>query len=48
MTAAAHSIDEATEYKRSSRDTYIQRLSARQLVVIERGGEVRAHAELFS
>lgn len=39
-------IDQRTDYKRSSRDAYIQRLSARQLVSVERG-EVRASDELF-
>lgn len=40
-------ISEATGYKRSSRDTYLQRLGARELVTSERGG-VRAADELFS
>jgi hypothetical protein len=40
-------IDEATGFKRSSRDTYLQRLSSRQLVITERGGDVTASAELF-
>ncbi|HWO88151.1 MAG TPA: hypothetical protein VNL98_03255 [Gemmatimonadales bacterium] len=39
-------ISEATGYKRSSRDTYIQRLSARELVVSERG-TVKASDLLF-
>ncbi|MFB3816117.1 MAG: hypothetical protein ACE147_00520 [Candidatus Methylomirabilales bacterium] len=34
-------LSEATEYKRSSRDTYIQRLAARRLVVAIGRGEVR-------
>jgi hypothetical protein len=41
-------IDEATGYKRSSRDTYIQRLRSRQLVVILPRGELRASEELFA
>lgn len=40
-------IDEATEYKRSSRDTYLQRLSARRLVEFVGRGEVKASADLF-
>jgi hypothetical protein len=40
-------IDEATGYKRSSRDTYLQRLSARRLIRID-GRGVRASEELFS
>lgn len=40
-------ISEATGYKRSSRDTYLQRLSARQLVRIYRDG-ITASEELFS
>jgi hypothetical protein len=41
------SIDRQTDYKRSSRDTYIQRLRSRQLLEIVAGGEVRASEELF-
>jgi hypothetical protein len=41
------SIDQHTEYKRSSRDTYIQRLKARQLVKSVGRGEVRASEVLF-
>jgi len=41
-------ISEATGYARSSRDTYLQRLSARRLVESVGRGEVRARAELFS
>jgi hypothetical protein len=41
-------IDEHTGYKRSSRDTYLQRLSARQLVIPEGRGAVRASDQLFS
>jgi hypothetical protein len=40
-------IDTATDYKRSSRDAYIQRLSARQLVVTEGRARVRASDSLF-
>jgi hypothetical protein len=40
-------LDEATGFKRSSRDTYLQRLSARKLVVSEGRGAVRAAEELF-
>jgi chromosome segregation and condensation protein ScpB len=39
-------IDEATGYKRSSRDAYIQRLQARQLLE-KGGGAVVATAVLF-
>ena len=39
-------VDERTDYKRSSRDTYIQKLQARQLLV--RGaGAIQANQELF-
>ncbi len=41
-------ITEATGYARSTRDTYLQRLSARRLVETVGRGEVRARAELFS
>ena len=40
-------IDTATSYKRSSRDTYLQRLRSRRLVVDAGGGQVRAAEELF-
>ncbi len=40
-------ITEATGYKRSSRDTYLQRLGARELVTTDRG-TVRAVDELFN
>lgn len=40
-------LSSVTGYKRSSRDTYLQRLSARKLVVTERGGAVTAARELF-
>jgi hypothetical protein len=39
-------LSEATGYKRSSRDTYLQRLSSRRLIDIGREG-VRASANLF-
>ncbi len=39
-------ISEATTYARSSRDAYIQRLSAKELVVRDRSG-IRANANLF-
>lgn len=39
-------LDESTGYKRSSRDAYIQRLKARQLVVIQHDG-VSASDQLF-
>lgn len=41
-------IDEATEYKRSSRDAYLVRLKARGLVEFSGRGTVRASAELFN
>ena len=44
--AGRREIDEATGYQRSSRDTYLQRLSARLLIVIGSHG-VRAAQELF-
>jgi hypothetical protein len=40
-------ISEATEYQRSSRDTYLQRLRSRQLVVDVGRGQVRASDALF-
>lgn len=40
-------ISSATEYARSSRDTYIQRLAARRLVVAVGRGEVRASETLM-
>jgi hypothetical protein len=40
-------ISEATEYKKSSRDTYIQRLGARRLITTERQG-VCASSTLFT
>jgi hypothetical protein len=40
-------LSDKTGYARSSRDTYLQRLGARKLVVTERGGAVRASEELF-
>jgi hypothetical protein len=43
---AREAIDEQTGYKRSSRDTYLQKLKARELIVAARI-EVRARGELF-
>lgn len=44
---AREQIDEVTGYKRSSRDTYLQRLSSRRLVENFGRGEVRASKDLF-
>jgi len=44
--ADRESISEETGYKRSTRDAYLQRLKAKQLVVLE-GGGVRATDNLF-
>lgn len=41
------SIDEATGFKRSTRDAYILRLSKRQLVVEGSSGGLRANPQLF-
>jgi len=41
-------IDEQTGYKRSSRDTYLQRLGSRRLVESVGRGEVKASDELFA
>jgi len=40
-------IDEHAGYKRSSRDTYLQRLASRRLVVTEGRGAVRGSEDLF-
>jgi hypothetical protein len=40
-------LGEAIGYKRSSRDTYLQRLAARKLVEVVGPGEVRASPILF-
>jgi hypothetical protein len=40
-------IDEETGYQRSSRDAYLQRLSARELVASVGRGAVKAAADLF-
>lgn len=40
-------LSEKTGYKRSSRDTYLQRLGARRLIEAEGRGEVRASSTLF-
>lgn len=45
---ARERISHLTGYKRSSRDTYLQRLAARKLVVSQPGGVVSANRELFS
>jgi uncharacterized protein len=45
-TVDRETISEQTGYKRSSRDTYLQRLSARRLIVTQRDG-VRASETLF-
>lgn len=45
---AREAIDEATGYKRSSRDAYLTRLKARGLVEFSGRGTVRASQELFS
>lgn len=44
---ARETIDEATGYRRSSRDAYIQRLRARELVEVVGRGEVKASDVLF-
>lgn len=41
-------LAEVTEYKRSSRDTYLQKLGARRLVEMPSRGEVVASATLFA
>lgn len=45
---AREALEESTGYKRSSRDTYIQRLRSRQLVEVLGRGELRASEELFA
>lgn len=40
-------LDELTGYKRSSRDAYLQRLAAKELIVEPTRGEVRATDQLF-
>ena len=54
MTALMHvakglslPLDEETGYKRSSRDTYLQRLRSRRLVENVGPSEVRASEDLF-
>lgn len=42
------SISEATGYKRSTRDAYIQRLSTRELIDASRGGVISASPDLFA
>ncbi len=46
-TVEREKISDLTEYKRSSRDAYIQRLTARQLLEGVGRGEVRASRNLF-
>ena len=41
------SLEETTGYKRSSRDAYLQRLSAKELITEPARGEVRASDQLF-
>lgn len=45
---ARESLSEASDYKRSTRDAYLQRLLARRLVTTEGRGHVRVAEELFS
>ncbi len=45
---AREEIDARTDYKRSSRDAYLHRLTARKLVEASGRGEVRASSTLFS
>lgn len=40
-------IDAQTDYKRSTRDTYLQRLSTRELIELTGRGSIRASANLF-
>jgi DNA-binding IclR family transcriptional regulator len=46
-TVDRDSLSDTTGYKKSSRDTYLQRLSSRRLVENVGRGEVRASANLF-
>jgi hypothetical protein len=46
-SVARADLDELTGYQRSSRDAYLQRLRAKQLVVEPSRGEVRASESLF-
>ncbi|MBE0568941.1 MAG: DUF87 domain-containing protein [Deltaproteobacteria bacterium] len=46
-SAARSLLDDKTGYKRSSRDTYLQRLTSRCLVEVLGRGEVRASEDLF-
>jgi len=41
-------ISDATTFKRSTRDAYVQRLSSRKLVTTQHGGAVRASDNLFT
>lgn len=47
QAVAREALDERTGYKRSSRDTYLQRLISRRLVVPVGRGEVAAAEHLF-
>jgi hypothetical protein len=47
-SVARADLDELTGYQRSSRDAYLQRLRAKQLVVEPSRGEVRASENLFT
>jgi len=44
---AREKLSELTQYQRSSRDAYLQRLKARRLIEAESGGRMRASAHLF-
>ena len=46
-TVGRQRIDDATNYARSSRDAYLQRLKARALVTFEGRGQVKASDNLF-
>jgi len=46
-TVSREIVSDATEYKRSSRDTYVQRLKSRRLITTNSDG-IRASEELFS
>lgn len=47
LAVSRESIDEATGYKRSSRDAYLNRMSAKELVTEPTRGQVRASDSLF-
>jgi hypothetical protein len=46
-TVDREAVSEATDFKQSTRNTYLQRLGTRRLIVAERGGQIRAAEELF-